>query len=195
MRIEPASRRRFLISSATGLSSIWLQAHWPAILGAATHAHRAAQSGRVMFSFLSASQAAEVDAIAAQIIPSTSSPGAREANVVHFIDRALTSFDREKQGIYIQGLATLQQKVREVFHGTDKFSVLGSQEQIQILTGIEKTEFFEMVRVHTIMGFLAKPTYGGNRDEVGWKAIGFEDRMTYVPPFGYYDAEFQKDSK
>jgi len=149
----------------------------------------------VPFAFLSAAQAAEVDAIAAQIIPSTDSPGAREAQVVHFIDRALTSFDRQNQGIYIQGLAALQEKVREVFPGTDNFSGLGSQQQIQILTAIEKTEFFEMVRMHTIMGFLAKPTYGGNYHEVGWKTIGFEDRMAYVPPFGYYDAEFQKDGK
>ena len=195
MRVGPASRRQFLISSATGLSSIWLQSHWSAILAAATHARQAAQPGRVLFAFLSAAQAAEVDAIAAQIIPSTDSPGAREAQVVHFIDRALTSFDRQNQGIYIQGLAALQEKVREVFPGTDNFSGLGSQQQIQILTAIEKTEFFEMVRMHTIMGFLAKPTYGGNYHEVGWKTIGFEDRMAYVPPFGYYDAEFQKDGK
>jgi len=25
--------------------------------------------------------------------------------------------------------------------------------------------------------------------------IGFEDRMTYAPPFGYYDREFGKNQK
>jgi gluconate 2-dehydrogenase gamma chain len=60
------------------------------------------------------------------------------------------------------------------------------------LTAIEKTEFFELVRLHTIMGFLAKPEYGGNYNHAGWKVIGFEDQMTYEPPFGYYDAEKNK---
>ena len=34
-------------------------------------------------------------------------------------------------------------------------------------------EFFEMVRIHTIIGFLADPKHGGNRDYAGWKAIGY----------------------
>jgi hypothetical protein len=34
------------------------------------------------------------------------------------------------------------------------------------------------------------PTYGGNRDGVGWKLIGFEDRHTFQPPFGYYDRDY-----
>jgi gluconate 2-dehydrogenase gamma chain len=57
---------------------------------------------------------------------------------------------------------------------------------------MEHSEFFELVRLHTIMGFLANPNYGGNRDEVGWKAIGFENRMFFDPPFGYYDEEYRK---
>jgi hypothetical protein len=30
---------------------------------------------------------------------------------------------------------------------------------------------------------------GGNRDEVGWKLIGFEDKFHFEPPFGYYDKQ------
>jgi gluconate 2-dehydrogenase gamma chain len=30
-----------------------------------------------------------------------------------------------------------------------------------------------MVRAHTIMGFLADPKYGGNRDYAGWKIAGY----------------------
>jgi gluconate 2-dehydrogenase gamma chain len=41
-------------------------------------------------------------------------------------------------------------------------------------------------------GFLGNPSYGGNRDRIGWKLIGFEDRMAYQPPFGYYDAQERK---
>lgn len=34
-------------------------------------------------------------------------------------------------------------------------------------------EFFETVRTHTIIGFLADPKYGGNRDHAGWKVVGY----------------------
>ena len=34
-------------------------------------------------------------------------------------------------------------------------------------------KFFEAVRVHTIIGFLADPKYGGNRGYAGWKVIGY----------------------
>jgi hypothetical protein len=44
-----------------------------------------------------------------------------------------------------------------------------------------------MFCTHTLYGFLGNSSYGGNRDNVGWKLIGFEDRMAYQPPFGYYD--------
>ena len=38
--------------------------------------------------------AAEIEAIAARIIPSDATPGAREAGVVYFIDRALSTRPR-----------------------------------------------------------------------------------------------------
>ena len=34
-------------------------------------------------------------------------------------------------------------------------------------------DFFPLLVVHTRQGFLADPIYGGNRDRVGWEAIGF----------------------
>jgi gluconate 2-dehydrogenase gamma chain len=33
--------------------------------------------------------------------------------------------------------------------------------------------FFEILRSHTIAGFFCDPLYGGNRDMIGWKLIGF----------------------
>ncbi len=35
------------------------------------------------------------------------------------------------------------------------------------------TEFFEQALQHTIEGFFADPIYGGNREMVSWKLIGF----------------------
>ena len=34
-------------------------------------------------------------------------------------------------------------------------------------------QFFRIVREHTIQGFFGDPAYGGNRDTVGWKLVGF----------------------
>jgi gluconate 2-dehydrogenase gamma chain len=35
-------------------------------------------------------------------------------------------------------------------------------------------EFFPLLSLHTRQGFYSDPIYGGNKDRVGWKLIGFE---------------------
>ena len=188
-----SSRRQFLLGSLSGMSSAWVALRWPAILAAQEHAQRAAESGQpAQFEFFSPQEAAEIEAVTAQIIPTDDAPGAREAHVVHFIDRALATFDRDKQPAYTQGLKDLQRRTQQLFPAVNRFSSLTPAQQIQVLTAIEKTDFFELVRLHTIMGFLAKPEYRGNYNQSGWKLIGFEDQMTFEPPFGYYDAEENK---
>ena len=194
MNRDNSSRRQFLISSLSGVSATWLAAHWPAALAAQTQAQEAARQGSA-FQFFSPEQASEVAAIASQIIPSDDTPGATEAHVVYFIDRALSSFDREKRPAYVEGLKSVQARVTLLFPGKTRFSDLSSEQQIQLMTAIEQTDFFELLRIHTVMGFLAKPDYGGNQEEVGWKLIGFEDKMSHHPPFGYYDREYNKDNK
>ncbi len=187
------TRRRFLLSSALGLSSAWLALRWPAIVAAQQHVQRSGKSGQsASFEFFAPQDALEIEAVAAQIIPSDDAPGAREARVIYFIDRALMTFDVDKQLAYTQGLEDLQQKTLELFPVADGFSSLSSAQQIQLLTGIEHSGFFELVRLHTIMGYLSHPDYGGNHNQAGWKLIGFEDKMTYAPPFGYYDTEYNK---
>ena len=187
---SPSSRRQFLISSLTGLSSTWIALRWPAILAAQQHAHEIASSTQPPhLQFFSPAQATEVDAMCAQIIPTDDTPGAREAHTVYFIDHALATFDKDKQNAYTRGLPDLEAKTRQMFPGASQFSQLNSAQQIQLLTAIEKTDFFETVRVHTITGFLANPEYGGNYQRIGWKLIGFETKFYYQPPFGYYDAE------
>ena len=191
VNIGEASRRQFLLSSVSGLSSAWLALRWPAILAAKEHAQREEASGRAQFQVFSSEEAVEVEAMAAQVIPSDQTPGAQEAHVIYFIDRVLATFDRDKQPAYMHGLKDLQHRTQELFSSVDRFSSLNPAQQLQVLTAIEKTDFFELVRLHTIMGFLANPEYGGNHDQIGWKSIGFEDRMTHIPPFGYYDREFR----
>ena len=183
------SRRRFLVRSATGLGTAWALTNWPAVLAAQQHAHAVAGSGQSKLAFFSPEQAAELEAMTAQIIPADESPGAKEARVLYFIDRALTTFDRDRQPAYAQGLKELTAHVSTMFPGQTKFSSLTGEQQIQLLTSIETTDFFEQVRVHTIMGFLSDPSHGGNFEEAGWKLIGFESNAIHQRPFGYYDAE------
>ncbi len=35
------------------------------------------------------------------------------------------------------------------------------------------TEFFKMLQTHTIQGMFSDPAYGGNKDMIGWKQIGY----------------------
>ena len=69
-----------------------------------------------------------------------------------------------------------------------KFSALTSEQQIQVLTAMEKSPFFNLVRTHTVTGFFASPAHGGNANKVGWKLVSYNDSLNHKPPFGYYDA-------
>ena len=185
------SRRHFLFQLSAGAGAAWVQAHWPSILAAHEHARRVALGAvPAKFEFFSAAEASEIEAVAAQIIPTDQTPGAREAGAIHFIDRALVTFDKEKQPLYTAGLAELAAKLKELYPQAEKFSTAGSAEQIGVLTAIEKTDFFRAVREHTVMGFLCEPERGGNLDQVGWKTIGHEHAFTYEPPFGSYDRDY-----
>ena len=77
----------------------------------------------------------------------------------------------------------------------DKFNELGAAQQIALLKKLESTEFFALARQYTILGFLGNPTRHGNRDQVGWKYIGFENPGMFTHPFGYYDAEYLSEKK
>ncbi len=183
------SRRQWLLASSLGIAPAYLASLWPQIAAAQEHAHRAADSGdRSILTFLDRDTAAEIEAIVAQIIPSDGTPGAREAGVIYFIDRALATFDQDKRELYRKGLPEAQARRAEMFPGSRSIAGLTSEQQVALLKAIENTEFFEQVRTHAILGFFGSPKHGGNRNLVGWKLIGFEDRGSFEPPFGHYDA-------
>jgi gluconate 2-dehydrogenase gamma chain len=171
------SRRNFLLKSFSASSAAWLAANWPAQVAAAENAQAMGA-----FTYFSKPQAADVDAMAAQIYPTTDTPGAREAQVIYFIDLALVTFASDKQDIYTKGLADLATKT-----GGKAFASLPSDQQIALLTAMEKTPFFKTVRDHTIMGMFAAPQHGGNFRKVGWQQIGFDDSLNFRAPFGAYD--------
>jgi gluconate 2-dehydrogenase gamma chain len=139
---------------------------------------------------LRADQAAEIEAAASRIIPTDDTPGAREAGVIYFIDRALATFATDDRDEYAKGLPVLQAKTREMFPGAPKFSQATPDQQDAVLKALEEHPIFELILTHTVMGFLADPARGGNRGEVGWKLIGFDDSPAFAPPFGYYDRDY-----
>ncbi len=204
--VDNLSRRDFLSRGSAAVSAVWLSAHWPAIVAAAEHAHQAAKSSAPRkFQFFTPEEAVEIDAISARIIPSDETPGAREAGVVYFIDRALTTFAVDDQKTYREGLPGLQLRVRELFPSVEKFSSATPEQQDQILHSLDEqtgparrhsrpggasSSFFQAIRVHTIVGFLVEPDSGGNRDGVGWKVIGRDPEHMFQPPFGYYDKDY-----
>ncbi len=94
------------------------------------------------------------------------------------------------------GLAQFQSAVSTSFPGAEVFSDLSDADQDTLLETQENTEFFGRVHFMTIAGFFGMSSYGGNRDQIGWKLIGFEGhRGAWQPPYGYYDAEYMREKK
>jgi gluconate 2-dehydrogenase gamma chain len=149
--------------------------------------------------FFNESEARTIDAIAARIIPGDDAdPGAREAAAVVYIDRALAGAYREFEKLYRRGLWELEHYCRARYGGP--FVELGEERQDEVLGHIDAAtetqlptqlqigagrreaadlgpgvlaEFFAAVRQHTIEGTFCDPAYGGNRDAVGWRLLGF----------------------
>jgi len=189
MATRGTSRREFLINSVSGLGAAWVATHYSSIIEAADYAQQGRAAGQpAKLGFFSDSQAADVDSMAAQIIPTDDTPGAREARVLNFIDRALVTFEKDQQAAYTQGLKDLSAQVKQLFPGAASFSALTSDQQVQVLTAMERTPFFNTVRTHTITGFFASPIHGGNYNKAGWKLVEYDDSLNHKPPFGYYDA-------
>ena len=188
MESDDLSRRSLLQGIAATFGVAALSLGWPEIAQAAHEAHAAAQvAGEAKISFLNAAEAADIDAVTAQIIPTDDTPGAREAGVVYFIDRAFATFLSQLASDYRAHLAEFQAGFREQHPGAASFASLISEQQVHYLRTVDHTPFFDTTRLLTLLGMFSAPAYGGNRNGVGWKLIGFDDRHFFRPPFGFYD--------
>lgn len=158
------------------------------ILAACERAQEARLQGEE-FRTLTEEDANELAAIAARIIPTDETPGATEAGVIYFMDNVLGDNRDEELAFIRAGVRELQTAGALQFN-VPYFHLLDAVQQDQLLSSIEQTEFFNTVRFLTVAGMFALPEYGGNRNNIGYQLIGFEDRHAWVPPFGYYDADF-----
>jgi gluconate 2-dehydrogenase gamma chain len=91
---------------------------------------------------------------------------------------------------YREGLAALDRACKAKFDGK-AFADLSDQDKDAVLNGLESAEFkldgadgkafFDMAIKDVQMGFFADPIYGGNRDMVAWKMIGYPgSRYNYL---------------
>jgi gluconate 2-dehydrogenase gamma chain len=109
--------------------------------------------------------------------------------------------------LYRTAIKGIDEHCRQAFGGKT-FSALSPEQQDSVLTDLEKNKlkidgvgphpieiegdkkdtFFAVLLQNTIEGFFADPMYGGNRDMVGWKLIGFPgahyDYRPYVRQHG-----------
>lgn len=189
---DELSRRLFLKATGTLAGSSLVSFGTPVILAISEAACTARDEGAA-FKVLSDSEAIELETIASRILPTTDTPGAREAGVIYFMDNALGSFMQAELESIRSGLGEFQSSISASYSGVQAFSELSDADQDRHLRTWEHTAFFDLVRFMTIAGFFGMSSYGGNRDEVGWKLLGFDGhRSVWAPPFGYYDAEYMR---
>ncbi|MSO31119.1 MAG: gluconate 2-dehydrogenase subunit 3 family protein [Acidobacteria bacterium] len=142
------------------------------------------------FSVLTREEVAVIDALTSRILPSDDgTPGAREAGVVYFIDRSLSTFNAGELKLYREGVRDLNRRAARKWKGTTSFATLTAPQQDELLHDIERRPFFQAARFGTIVGTFALPTWGGNRGYVGWRLIGLDHQPLFRPPFGFYDAD------
>jgi gluconate 2-dehydrogenase gamma chain len=190
---DNVSRRSFLQLSGALSASTYLRLTGVSLAALTQSACTAEQEGTA-FLVLGADEARDFAALAARIIPTTDTPGATEAGVIHFFDNAFAGQMSGDLDEARSGLAAFNDALADSGHA-GRFDELGEDAQDDFLRSQESGEFFGLVREMTIFGFFAMSSYGGNKDHVGWDLIGFEGHhggWTY--PFGHYDAEYAKEN-
>jgi len=152
------------------------------------------------FENLTVAEADLLEAIVERLIPSDASgPGAKEARAAHYIDRALGGALKESREAYRAGFAAFDRYCRSSRGAA--FTALSDRDKDSVLIDVEtgatgfpgtsSSQFFNMVRTHTLQGTFGDPYYGGNANFVGWDLIGYpgirlavsadEQRMTTRP--------------
>ena len=184
-------RRAFLRALAAGAA--WAAADLGQVEEALAYAQQqAGGAAPAQPTALTRAQLDAVNAICSRILPSVDGrPGAAEAGAAIFIDRSLATFNAAQKRTYVDGIADLNRRA-QAKRGGASFAALPPAGQDEILKDIERTPFFQAVRVDTIAGTLALPTWGGNRDYMGWHLLDIEHQMSFQAPFGYYDAEVNR---
>jgi gluconate 2-dehydrogenase gamma chain len=167
---DNVSRKDFVTLVGTVVAAETLPAGQPAEAAPPPHPApvRALTSEPEAYTFLTAPESAFVEAAVERLIPTDSlGPGGREAGVAFYIDQQLSGQFGYAAKMYRQGPWV-----------ADASADFGYQ--LPLLDGAQLSfdsvpakVFFEMLYGNAVEGFFADPLYGGNRNKVGWKLIGF----------------------
>ena len=143
-----------------------------------------------------------LDAIVEQIIPTDDFPGAKWANVSNFIDKQLNSYYTKHQLTYREGLAAFEKTVIQM--KGKKFEELPFGEQTKMLEMTEtgdlkgeywkdllSSDFFGMIRQHTMQGFYGSPLHGGNHEYISYRMLGL-DYPNVIGQNRYNDLSWRK---
>lgn len=130
---------------------------------------------------LSPHQDATVAAISELIIPQTDTAGARAARVNEFIDAVVADADPPERDRFLNGLAWVDRRSREL-HGAD-FVSSNAEQQASLLVSISDAtagapstgrDFFRSIKALTITGYYTSKI--GMREELGDEGrTGFAD--------------------
>jgi gluconate 2-dehydrogenase gamma chain len=200
MTKHDASRRAFLVRAAVGAGAAAGAGLVPDAI-AQTHAQMeggpatpGAQhpSGSEHGAFFNHADAATIAAFTERLMPSApDKPGARDADVLNYIDLALAGAYAEMQDFYRRGLAQLEAYCRGTYK--EPFVRLNPEQQDEVIMSLENgkatvftyptaREFFSILRTHTMEGMFADPLYGGNKDFAGWRLVGFPGAQAVFTP-------------
>jgi gluconate 2-dehydrogenase gamma chain len=200
MNSHDTTRRAFLVRAAVGAGSVAGAGLLPDASAQTADQHQGANAaaaethsaGAAHGAFFNAQDAATVAAFAERLMPAApGKPGARDANVLNYIDLALAGAYGELQEFYRHGLAQLDAYCRKTYN--EPFVRLDSGRQDLVIAALEQGKasgftwptaqaFFETVRTHTIEGLFADPVYGGNKDFAGWRLVGFPGGQAVYTP-------------
>jgi gluconate 2-dehydrogenase gamma chain len=135
------------------------------------------------YRWFTAAEAAAIGAFVDRLIPSDAAtgPGAKEANVLRYIDWALAGALPMFRDAYGQAVVGLDNYARAKY-GTI-FAGLTTAQQDAVLTDMDTNKatgfapnakaVFEMIRTHAVQGMFGDPAHGGNVGFVGWKLVRF----------------------
>jgi len=145
--------------------------------------------------FFSASERASVDALFATLFPQDLArgiPGAADAHAAEFVDRLLALPEAYEeiaawQSLYRDGLVALDTHSKTRFGSSLADLPAESMQQLlaDLETGalvglspaIDQANTFRTLWRHCIQGCFADPRWGGNRDRVMWRWLGYlQDR-------------------
>ncbi len=179
-------RRDFIAAAGAGIGAAWLAADPAQLRASMAHAARLANTD---FEVFTPEQAADVEAIAAQIVPTDDLPGAREARVVHFADHSLATWGSDQRRPFLEGLTAFNALVAQTHGGIARFALLTEEQRLAFLQANPLNPFFQQMIFITLTGTFSHPSWGGNFEGAGWRILGFDDRGVWQPPFGWYDAQ------